>query len=378
MEGWRVTWLRMPSTRRSYLAMAGAVVAIAVAVTVVVLLIAPTPKTGPVQYGINIYVTDNCVPPAVWQAEANNQMTSVKSLGANSVAIAFPFYTTGLTSNQIFAANHCPRSIDPDPELTPQSPTAARLAVLVRAAQTHHLFVLLRPELNEDVLRPKWRGAITPTSRSAWFASYDQMMKPYLQMAQRYKVARFDIAVELASLGNSKEWASTIAFAKNFYHFNLVFDADWVGPGRGSVGVVPHPHTTFAVDTYPKIPKSTPSGSVTQLVAAWDKTLSDQSFPLADSDITIDEAGISSVDGAYVNPSTYAPGTFNQTVQANWFTAACQFMKEHQFAGIYFWGPEFSYNFGKLLTVPSPNQPTELQPQTQAAIRACFKERSSS
>lgn len=373
MEGWRVTRLRMPRTRRSYLALAGAVVGIAVAVALVVLLSAPSPATGPVQYGINLYVTENCVPSAVWQAEANNQMKSIKSLGANSVAIAFPFYTTGLTSNQIFAANHCPGSIDPDPELDPQSPTAARLAVLVRAAQTHRLFVLLRPELNEDVLRPKWRGAIAPTNRSAWFASYDRMMKPYLQMAEHDKVTRFDIAVELASLGNSGHWTSTIAFAKSFYRFDLVFDADWVGPGRGSVGLVPHPHTTFAVDTYPKISKSTPSESVAQLVAAWDGSLSDQNFPLPNSDITIDEAGITSVDGAYSNPSTFAGGTFNPKIQANWFTAACDFMKEHQFAGIYFWGPQFSFNFGKLLTVPQPSQPTELQPETQAAIRACFK-----
>jgi hypothetical protein len=364
--------LHMPGTRRSSLVVAGAVVGIAVVVTVV-LLVAPSPSTGPVQYGINIYVADNCVSPAVWQAAADNQMESIRSLGANSVAIAFPFYTTGLTSNRIFAANRCHGSVDPDPGLDPQSPSAARLAVLVRAAQTHHLFVLLRPELNEDILRPKWRGAIAPTNRSAWFASYDQMMKPYLQMAQQYKVTRFDIAVELASLGDSKHWASTIAFAKNFYGFNLVFDADWVGPGRGSVGLVPHPHTTFAVDAYPKVPKSTPSGSVAQLLAAWDGSLSDQSFPIPDSDITIDEAGINSVDGAYINPSTFAAGKFNPTIQANWFTAACDFMKEHQFAGIYFWGPQFSFNFGKLLTVPQPTQPTELQPETQAAIRACFK-----
>jgi hypothetical protein len=192
-------------------------------------------------------------------------------------------------------------------------------------------------------------------------------------MAQHDRVTRFDISVELSSLAGSKYWASTIQYARNFYGFNLVFDADWVGPGKGSVGLDPHPHTSFAVDTYPKISKSTPSGSASQLLAAWDGALSAQNFPLPDSDITIDEAGITSVDGAYVNPSTFAAGTFNPKVQANWFSAACQFMKEHQFAGIYFWGPQFSYNFGKLSTVAQPAQPTELQPETQAAIRACFK-----
>lgn len=373
MEGRRVKWLHMPSTRRASLALAGAVVAVAAAVAVILILAAPSPATGPIQYGINIYVTDNCVSPAVWQAEATNQMKSIKSLGANSVAIAFPFYTTGLHSNQVFAANQCPGSVDPDPALHPQSPSAARLAVLVRTAQTERLFVMLRPELNEDVLRPKWRGVIAPTKKSAWFASYDQMMRPYLQMAQHYRVTRFDISVELSSLAGSKYWASTIQYARALYGFNLVFDADWVGPGKGSVGLDPHPHTTFAVDTYPKVSKSTPSGSVSQLLAAWDGALSSQTFPLPDSDITIDEVGIAAVDGAYVNPSTFSAGAFNPTIQANWFTAACQFMKEHQFAGIYFWGPQYSFNFGKLLTASQPTQADELQPQTQAAIRACFK-----
>ena len=194
-------------------------------------------------------------------------MKGIKSLGANSVAIAFPFYTTGLRSNRVFAANQCPGSFDPDPSLHPQSPTPAQLAVLVRTAQTQRLFVMLRPELNEDVLRPKWRGVIDPTSKSTWFANYDKMMRPYLQMAQHDRVTRFDISVELSSLAGSKYWASTIQYARNFYGFNLVFDADWVGPGKGSVGLDPHPHTSFAVDTYPKISKSTPSGSASQLLA---------------------------------------------------------------------------------------------------------------
>jgi hypothetical protein len=324
------------------------------------------------QYGVNVYVTDNCVSPAVWQANATNEMNGIKSLGANSVAIAFPFYTTGLTANSVFAANKCPGSADPDPSLAPQSPTPAQLSVLVQTAQNLGLQVLLRPQLNEVDLRPKWRGVIAPTNLSAWFSSYQSVLTPYLQMAQTDKVARFDISVELSSLGAAPQWASTINLAKKLYGGQVVFDGDWVG-SDGGIGMVPHPQTSFALDTYPKLPKATPSYSVSQLLWQWNGVLLFDSFPLPGPDITIDEVGIPAEDGAYANPSTFSGGTFNQAIQANWFAAACDFVKTHKLEGIYFWGPQFAYNFGKLITKPDPSQPTEMQPQSQAAIKACFK-----
>lgn len=324
------------------------------------------------QDGINVYVTDNCVSPAVWQANATNEMEGIKSLGANSVAIAFPFYTTGLTANSVFAANECPGSADPDPGLDPQSPTPGQLSVLAQTAQNQGLQVLLRPELNEVDLRPKWRGVIAPTNLSAWFTSYQNVLTPYLQMAQTDKVARFDISVELSSLGTASQWASTISFAKKLYSGQVVFDGDWVG-SDGGTGMVPHAQTSFALDTYPKLPKATPSFSVSQLLWQWNGVLLFDGFPLPGPDVTIDEVGIPAEDGAYVNPSTFSGGAFDPKIQANWFAAACDFAKTHELGGIYFWGPQFAYNFGKLITKPDPNASTELQPQTQAVIKACFK-----
>lgn len=325
------------------------------------------------QLGVNVYVTDSCEPTATWQANANNETAGIKSLGANSIAIAFPFYTAGLDSNSVFAANQCPGSTDPDPALDPQSPTPARLAVLVHSAQVHGLHVLLRPELNEVDLRPKWRGVIAPTNTAAWFASYQSMLKPYLQMAQTDKVTRFDISVELSSMAGAKQWPSAITADRKLYTGQLVFDGEWVGPGSGSVGLAPHANTAWAVDTYPKVPKATPSSSVSQLLSQWNSLLAAQKFPVADSAATIDEVGITAQDGAYANPSTFAGGTFDPKIQANWFTAACDFMNSHKLAGIYFWGPQFSYNSGNLLATTDSTQPTELQPQAQTAIKACFK-----
>jgi hypothetical protein len=323
------------------------------------------------QFGINVYVVDNCVPSPVWQAEAANEMQGIKSLGANSVAIAYPFYTTGLTANSVFAANQCPGSTDPDPALSPQSPTAPRLAVLVKSAQAHGLQVMLRPELSEVDLRPKWRGVIAPTNTTAWFTSYQSMLKPYLQMAQTDKVTRFDISVELSSLDTAAQWTSTISATEKLYSGQVVFGGDWVGTS-GHTGMVPHASTAFGVDTYPKLPKATPSLSVSQLLNDWNLVLYFDGFPLPGPQTTIDEVGIISEDGAYTNPSTFSGGPFDPKIQANWFSAACAFAKAHQLAGIYFWGAQLAFNSGKLITQPDPSQPTEIQPQSQAAIKACF------
>lgn len=324
------------------------------------------------QYGVNVYVTDTCASSSTWQTTATNEMTGIKSLDANSVAIAFPFYTTSLTANSVFTANEC-GGPDPDPGLNPQSPTPARLAVLVRTAQTHGLHVLLRPELNEVDLRPKWRGVIAPTNTAAWFTSYQSMLKPYLQMAQTDKVTRVDISVELSSMAGAKQWPSAITADQKLYTGQLVFDGEWVGPGSGSVGLAPHAHTAWAVDTYPKLSKATPSSSVSYLLSGWNALLAAQKYPVADSSATIDEVGIPAQDGAYANPSTFSGGTFDPKIQAYWFDAACGFMKAHKLAGIYFWGPQFSYNSGKLMTSADPSQATELQPAAQSAISTCFK-----
>ena len=356
-------------SRRWFLVVAVVVLFAIVGLVTALLVTSGNSAASTTQYGVNVYVTDNCEPAAVWQANATNEMRGIKSLGANSVAIAFPFYTTGLEANSVFTTNQCH-----GPTATPyaQSPSPARVAVLVRAAQAEGLQVLLRPSLNESNLDGQWRGDILPADRPAWFASYNQMMKPYLEMAQSNNVARFTISLELESLTKTDQWPATIAFARKLYTGQLVFATSWRGSlphGRGEV----HKYTSVAIDTYPGVPTATPASSVAQLLSGWNAYLAAKPFGTADRNVTIDEAGIVAADGAYRTPWIYVDGTFDQTIQANWFKAACEFTRDHKLGGIYFWGPQFTYKFGTLTTQPDPAQTSELQPAAQAAIRACFK-----
>ena len=331
----------------------------------------------PRQYGLNVYVTDTCARPASdWQTLATNEMKGVKSLGANSVALAFGFYTTDINSNSVFTANWCTAASTPSetglgPRTGPgpympvyNSPSPARLGVLVKTAHKAGLRVVLRPLLNEAHLT-KWRGAIAPTNVKAWFTSYESVLRPYLRMAQNNKVEQFAISGELNSLQNSPYWPSVIKFARHLYSGKLLVTPTWpLGPTRHAAG------TTFGVDAYPNFSHAPSSASVAQLLAGWNGALRATSLPAG---ATLYEVGINAVDGAYTFPSVFHNGVFDQQIQVNWFTTACQFVKSHKLGGIYFWGSWLESNSGNLLSQPNPNAAAELQPASQTAIRACFK-----
>ncbi|MGD0394426.1 MAG: hypothetical protein ABSC41_17510 [Acidimicrobiales bacterium] len=327
---------------------------------------ATIPSGATTTHGINVYVEENGEPASAWLTDARNEMKGIKSLHANAVAIAFPFYTTSLKANCVYAytANKCTGP-------TSASPSPARLAVLIHAAQQAGLHVLLRPLMDETNLSPDWRGDIEPSNRTAWFASYVNMMAPYLSMAKSNKVTGFTISLELASLATASQWPSVIAWAKRAYPGQLVFAASWRASPNGGKGEV-HAGTSVGVDSYPGLTKSTPSWTVAQLLSGWNSFLTSHKYGTADTNVTIDEVGIEAVDGAYKTPYIAVNGKFNPSIQANWFKAACDFYKAHKQSGIYFWGPNFTYNFGNLMTSPDSSQPEQLQPPTQAGIKACF------
>ena len=155
------------------------------------------------------------------------------------------------------------------------------------------------------------------------------------------------------------------------YTGQLVFATSWRAAPNGGKGEV-HAGTSVGMDSYPGIEpesKAPPTASVAQLLAGWNSFLSSHKYGTADSNVTIDEVGIEAVDGAYQTPYIAVSGTFNQSIQGNWFKAACEFYKAHKQSGIYFWGPDFTYNFGNLMTAPDSTQPEQLQPAGQPPSR---------
>lgn len=322
------------------------------------------------QYGINSLVTYRCQPPAMYLSWATTQIDRFQQLGANALALAFPLYTTSLTSNEVFGGLDCKTGLY-------QTPPAALLFQIIAIAHHHGMQVLLRPLVKVVVAHPTkytWSGLLEPTDLQAWISSYESAVGPYLLMAQRANVEHVAIDTELNSIANRAAFGAVIANAKQTYTGNLVVNYTW----SSHFGKTPWSGTTPGVDTYPKVHDLSPTQLAGSILGQWDWILAHKpAYRLPNiSSETIDEIGIAAQDGAPAAPSIgmLPLGThpFNQIVQARWFIAACRFMKEHKMRGIYYWGSEMGALHGDLLSVPSARHTSFLQPASQQAIKSCF------
>jgi hypothetical protein len=332
---------------------------------------ASVPKPAPTyQFGISTYFTYGCELPATVAQWEQTEINQFVALGANSIAIAFPLYTDSVTSNDVFAALNCTT-------YQYQTPPVAMLASFVELAHAAGLHVFLRPLLDQANLYLEapgdWRGVLDPTNLTQWMQNYLTTLRPFLVMAQQQGVEHFALTTELNSLASFKVWSSSIALTKSVYRGDLVWTYSWNTPVHKQT----HPFTSFGIDAYPVMgPKVPPTASAKQLLAGWNRQLNtgpDYRVPRIKA-TGIDEIGLAAQDGAYQLPYKGAipTSTFNPLVQANWFTAACRFMKQHTMKGIYFWGQWLSQNDGSFPTTPTAASPTQIQPAGQLAIQKCF------
>jgi hypothetical protein len=327
-------------------------------------------KSAPVyQFGIDTYVTFNCQSAATMDQWATTEALAYKALGANSIGIGFPLYMSSPTSNSVYASSICDQT-------GAQSPTPAILSGIIEAVQGVGLHVLLRPMIDQDNLvkyYATWRGKIEPTNVNAWFASYLATLRPYLFVAQQDGVASFALATELDSLMNATQWPAAISLSHRIYQGKLVWDTSW----STTQDKVTYKGASFAVDAYPTLTGTTVHTTPAQLTTLWSKLLAKKKYKIPNVARTaIDEIGILAQDGAYAAPNAWvlpqATYPFNQKIQANWFTAACSFVKQHHMVGLYYWGPVLSFEGGALLSAPDASRPSDIQPLAQAAIKRCF------
>jgi glycosyl hydrolase family 113 len=317
------------------------------------------------QLGFNSYVQDLCQSSAIWASDAVGQFTELKSLGANSIALAFPIYMSEITSSSVFPKRTCGTIY--------QTPSPARLAIAIKEAHALGLRVFLRPMVEELTLRDSpggWRGLIRPKHVGPWFKSYLAVLTPYLELAQRLKVEYFAISTELDSLSRKPNWASVIKTAKQYYKGPLIFTVPW-HPGQ-----VTHAGTSPGLDAYQGI-LAPDSATPSQLLAGWNyaATTSDPlPFPL--SAASIDEVAIPAQDGAYPTPWVsslpLSTNPFDQSIQANWYSMACSFFRLHKMRGIYFWGIFYDNGADAVLTTPGPGLTQEIQPASVAVIKQCY------
>jgi hypothetical protein len=266
----------------------------------------------------------------------------VLSLHANAIAITFPFFMNGSNAAGVSARA--------------ATPTPRKMAVFARIAETHGLYVVFRPLLDETSIDHEFRGNMIPRNLVRWFGSYRRFLLPYAKAAQRAGAQELVVGTELSSLYKSRLWGPLDAALRRVYHGTLAFDSNWYGVsslrGAGGKGL------REGVDAYPAIP--------TNIVQGWKAY--DHRLPHGTVEA---EVGIAAVRGASAAPYKHTwPGrAIDGKVQADWFTAACHAAASAHLGGIYFW----SVGLGTTFPGPTTANPLNWGDSPGArAISACF------
>ncbi len=193
------------------------------------------------------------LPDAYTGPEAERAMLTARSTGTDRVALAPTWYMSDPSSNAVFS----------DPVKTP---TDASLEAASQRARSLGLDVVLKPHV--DVQDGTFRGEINPSDPSAWFASYDQMLLHYAEVAQRIDADVLVIGTELTTMTPYEaDWRSLIDQIRSVYDGKLTFAANWVD---GAEGVNFWDALDFiGIDAYMPLQTTSADPSVAQLVDAW-------------------------------------------------------------------------------------------------------------
>src|SRR5258708_32042432 len=266
------------------------------------------------QLGIQVYWTANTHDSAaVVRAKARRIINYAIGLNANSIAVTFPFYTHGITSDTVYTS-----------PITTPSP--AHIAIFLSEAALSHIRVTLRPILNENALVAQnpiaWRGTIEPADRTVWFRSYRTLLMRYAKVAASAPAASFVIGTELNSLEGDPKWPGRIRAIKSAYRGELIYDENFDAFAAHDTNL---PVSTFGVDSYPRFALSD-SASVGALAQAWASWLGTHTLKVRRRAI-LSEVGIDAVAGSYSDPGAWLTTTrapIDLRVQTNWYKPLSQ------------------------------------------------------
>lgn len=316
-------------------------------------------KKGMAQWGVQLYWEEEKTQrsDSFIEKQAAKHAKYLVGLGANSVALSFPFYIESATSNELTAGA--------------KTPSPERVQRVLKVFKDAGFRTTLRPIMDEGNLTQGngWRGNIEPGSRSAWFASYKKLLTPYLKAADETRTNTFVIGTELNSLEGDPGWNTLVDSAEKTFSGEVSYDANWDNYVSGRINM---PVNHLGVDAYFPV-KVADTAPVGDLVEGWNDWLDRKAAgPLPN--ILIAESGIGAMNGAYHAPGDfYARRTVNQKVQANWYEAVCQVVQERKMQGVYWWSIHFDDDPN---TAPDDKTASRLdfagRPLTEKAIKTCF------
>lgn len=282
-------------------------------------------------------------------------LDSLKSTGANSVALIIPYYQANRQSTDMYPSWN--------------TPTDEALSKAIDYAHSIGLKVMLRPHLETDYI--EWRGNIdpAPADREAWFNSYANMLYHYGRIAQTHGVEDFAIGAELLHMTNpyydqknTDYWKNIISRMRRLYTGKLTYSANrdfevdviefW--PELDYIGLSAY------YDLY-----HAQNNSVEELKKSWDQWRSGVVQPIKEKfnkDVIITELGYRSIEGSYKQPWNWSTdGNYSEQDQANAYEATFSYWNDYPWLkGMYLWRWE--------INAPAPNSgDKDYSPQNKLA-----------
>lgn len=216
--------------------------------------------------------------------------------------------------------------------------SAADAGILAQLATQEHLLVEFRPLLFINTSLP-WEGHLTPSDPDAWFANYYAVNLPYLRVAEKYHVNEYVVGTEMNGINADRQWVGFLADCAKVYHGQLTFAL------HQSKYFPPYTHIPptdlTGVDMY--MPLQLPAtASLSQVVTAYESFFAQMPAALLRR-TAIQETGIAASAGAYAKPNDLRLSSQpDETIQYNWFTAACETVKKFHLRGVFFWKVDLS------------------------------------
>lgn len=144
---------------------------------------------------------------------ATDLLNYVQQISMDSVAIVVTWFQDTKTSTVI--QRHTTKTV-PDEDVL----------AIIRQAKGKGLKVMLKPHV--DCNDGTWRGEINPTDKDAWFASYQQFILHYAQIAQNENVELFCLGTELkymTKVAYQSNWTTVIQAVRSAYQNKLTYAA---------------------------------------------------------------------------------------------------------------------------------------------------------
>jgi hypothetical protein len=278
--------------------------------------------------GVDLYVNENYSISDVQDWGARDLKYIRDGLGLKAVSIDWDYNVPSMHSNVVEASKT-------------RTPTIAAIRDLTNIAKSDGLRVEYRV-LFAVADKDSRDGSISPKNLNDWLGSLYRTETGALKLADQERVPGFVVGSEMASIDKSPDWSAFFKKAAKIYPGSLSYASygghNYNDGGFFSASRVALPTADLGATAYPAIALE-PNTKVDVLTRAWENYLTAHTSAATLRRTAIEEIGIPALPGSYLDPWQWdnLSGTADQTIQRNWFEAACRAVTAEHMRGIYFW-----------------------------------------